>query len=126
MENNEADPDLFCRILGQFDEPFGDSSCIPVYLICGEMRKRVKVVLSGDGGDEVLGGYVRYLYARRLARLGRFRSVGPALNPIFQFAGQWLGRRGFQPCSISGANIGAFCAVHPGWSEQSYSAAYRC
>ena len=77
MENNEADPDLFCRILGQFDEPFGDSSCIPVYLICGEMRKRVKVVLSGDGGDEVLGGYVRYLYARRLARLARFGSVGP-------------------------------------------------
>ena len=129
MENNEADPDLFCRILGQFDEPFGDSSCIPVYLICGEMRKRVKVVLSGDGGDEVLGGYVRYVYAQRLARLARFRSVGPALNPVFQCAGQWLGRRGFQAAKAwrfaQMPREEMLCALNAYFSEEDRLSIYR-
>lgn len=93
MESEEADPDLFCRILDQYDEPFGDSSCIPVYLICGEIRKHVKVVLSGDGGDEVLGGYMRYLYARRVASLARFRRVWPLFDPVFPVIEQRLGRR---------------------------------
>jgi len=129
MENHEADPDVFCRILEQFDEPFGDSSCIPVYLICGEMRKRVKVVLSGDGGDEVLGGYVRYVYARRLARLAWFRRVGPALNPILQCAGQRLGRRGFQVAKawrlaqLPRAEM--LCALNAYFSEEERLALYR-
>ena len=47
METGAANPALFQRILEQYDEPFGDSSCIPTFLICGEIRKHVKVVLSG-------------------------------------------------------------------------------
>jgi len=51
IENGSYDFDLIGRILDQFDQPFGDSSAIPTYLLCREVRKHVKVAISCDGGD---------------------------------------------------------------------------
>lgn len=58
--------ETLCRY---FDEPFGDSSAIPTYLVSQLAAGHVKMVLSGDGGDELFAGYSRYQRYRALQRL---------------------------------------------------------
>lgn len=52
--------DIVPRLPEIYDEPFGDSSAIPTYFLCKAVREHVKVVLSGDGGDEFFCGYNHY------------------------------------------------------------------
>ena len=52
--------DLLSRLVRHFDEPFGDSSAIPTFVVSEFAAQHVKVALSGDGGDELFAGYARF------------------------------------------------------------------
>ena len=102
---------LLEKLVYHYDEPFGDAAGFPVFLLSEFARRHVKVVLTGDGGDELFGGYRRYAADRaaaflrpfltnnwartaadrlpRLRRLKRALSALPVEDPARRYAA-WL------------------------------------
>ena len=77
--------DIIPELAKIYGEPFADSSQIPTLLLCREARKHVTVALTGDGGDEIFGGYNRHVLApriwSRLSKLPAFlRRSGPVIG----------------------------------------------
>ena len=79
---------LLPKYLTYVDEPYGDGSAIPTYLVCELAKGEVVVVLSGEGGDEVFGGYDTYAAfraaarARRVPRWLRDKLVSPLVQRL--------------------------------------------
>jgi asparagine synthase (glutamine-hydrolysing) len=81
-----SEKDLLENIQGfldYIDEPFADSSAFAVYVLCKETQKHVKVALSGDGADEIFGGYNKYS-AENMVRNNPLLKAGQLLMPFMK------------------------------------------
>jgi asparagine synthase (glutamine-hydrolysing) len=130
-------------VIESFDEPFGDSSALPTYLVARLASDHVKVVLSGDGGDELFGGYTRYgeILNRREVRPAALRAIlrrvarllphaTPGRNRLLDLArtrwGRYAATVALAPASDDGGvllpdiatNVGMLDALLDRWTRQ--------
>jgi asparagine synthase (glutamine-hydrolysing) len=87
--------DILPRVAATYDEPFADASQIPTIILCHLTRQHVTVALSGDGGDELLGGYARYGDAAAAWR--RVAASPAAFRALARGASQALAGIEFRP-----------------------------
>jgi asparagine synthase (glutamine-hydrolysing) len=109
--------DLLPKLVEAFDEPFGDSSALPTYLVSELAAGEVKVALSGEGGDELFGGYYTYVADLLAPRVGRLAALaGPLAEALpssdarvgFDYKAKRFARAAANPDPLS---------RHHGWKE---------
>ena len=76
------------RVLDSLDEPFADSSALNVNILSKETRKHATVALSGDGADELLGGYNKHAAFHRIINKGWQENLIGSLSPAFKLLPQ--------------------------------------
>ena len=87
----------YTRLLAATDEPFADSSALPSYMLCERTRKHVTVAVSGDGADEVFGGYTKHQAELRWRNPGVQEQAVRLLAPLWRSLprsrnGKWQNR----------------------------------
>lgn len=83
LSNNDLLDSVF-SVLDYFDEPFADSSAIPVYILAQKTKQHVTVALSGDGADEVFAGYFKHDAFDKIKNTGQFKPLLKAAHSILK------------------------------------------
>ena len=96
--------DIYDDSINAYDEPFSDSSSIPTFLVSKYMSQISKVALSGDGGDELLGGYERYSWSSYNNLIPKY--VNSLIDPLvlFLLSSKLVSHRFKQPLSLFMSN----------------------
>ncbi|HEX8050644.1 MAG TPA: asparagine synthase (glutamine-hydrolyzing), partial [Solirubrobacterales bacterium] len=108
--------ELLPKLVEAFDEPFGDSSALPTYLVSELAVGEVKVALSGEGGDELFGGYYTYVADLLARRVGRLAALA---QPLAEALPSRTDRVGFDYKAKRFARAAALPPLerHHGWKE---------
>jgi asparagine synthase (glutamine-hydrolysing) len=108
--------ELLPKLVEAFDEPFGDSSALPTYLVSELAVSEVKVALSGEGGDELFGGYYTYVADLLARRVGRLAALA---RPLAEALPSRTDRVGFDYKAKRFARAAALPPLerHHGWKE---------
>ncbi len=108
--------ELLPKLVEAFDEPFGDSSALPTYLVSELAVSEVKVALSGEGGDELFGGYYTYVADLLARRVGRLAALA---RPLAEALPSRSDRVGFDYKAKRFARAAALPPLerHHGWKE---------
>jgi asparagine synthase (glutamine-hydrolysing) len=108
--------ELLPKLVEAFDEPFGDSSALPTYLVSELAASEVKVALSGEGGDELFGGYYTYVADLLARRVGRLAALA---RPLAEALPSRSDRVGFDYKAKRFARAAALPPLerHHGWKE---------
>ena len=87
--------DVLDKLIWHYDEPFADSSALPTYYVAKLTRQHVTVALSGDGGDELFAGYLRYRAVRVAAWFDRLPQFARSLvaSPLWHSLGRGARQR---------------------------------
>jgi asparagine synthase (glutamine-hydrolysing) len=108
--------ELLPKLVEAFDEPFGDSSALPTYLVSELAAGQVKTALSGEGGDELFGGYYTYVADLLARRIGRLAALA---RPLAEALPSRSERVGFDYKAKRFARAAALPPLerHHGWKE---------
>lgn len=110
--------DLVPRLPEIFDEPFADPSQLPTSLLCRATRPYVTVALSGDGGDELFGGYSRYWTAER--EWGEAQALPTPLRSLAQMTTSLLSGQEWRPLRRLRRNLQPYTRMSPELLYQDY------
>ncbi|QQR60705.1 asparagine synthase (glutamine-hydrolyzing) [Candidatus Uhrbacteria bacterium] len=101
------------EVIEHYDVPYADSSSLNTWILARETKKHVKAALTGDGGDELFGGYRRYRYFEQALGFKQM-GVGPIAGQMSRVVGQVMGDPKFQRFAdtIDGGYASLFCGAY--------------